>query len=75
MSDGVVALAFLEVFEAPDEEVVVGEGDGDGEGGSEEVNEGVLELPLVDGLDGGIGTEDGEEELHSWGEREAVLDF
>lgn len=61
----------MEVGALLDEEVVVGDGEGErGEG--EEAEEGVPELPLVDGPDGRVGAEEGEEELEARGEGEGV---
>lgn len=51
----------MKVGALADEEVFIG--DGQGKGGAEEVEEGEAELPLVDRLDGGVGAEEGEEEL------------
>lgn len=48
---------------------------GDGEGGFEEVEEGGFEQPLVDGFDGGVGAEEGEEDLDARGEGEAAGEF
>lgn len=70
--DGLVAAALMQVGEGAHGEVGVGE-DGEGEGRvAEEGEERGLELPLVDGADGEVGAEEGEEQLEARREGEAA---
>lgn len=70
--DGLVAAALMQVGEGAHGEVGVGE-DGKGEGRvAEEGEERGLELPLVDGADGEVGAEEGEEQLEARREGEAA---
>lgn len=65
----------MEVGALLDGEVVfVGDGEGEG-GGAEEGEEGKLDLPFVDGFDGGIGAVEYEEELEARGEGEAIAEI